>query len=89
MDEYKCYWLAQKYGLSPKDARNFSQMTEEQRLMYLFSRLEKAEKSNEALKYKSRILANEAEDAKNVARQEIDRLNSKAARLEHELSRKY
>ncbi len=89
MDEQKCYWLAKKYGLSPRDARNFSQMTEEQRLMYLFSRLEKAEKSNEAFKYKSRILAKEAEDAKNVARQEIDRLNSKAARLEHELSRKY
>ena len=89
MDEQKCYWLAKKYGLSPKDARNFSQMTEEQRLLYLFSKLEKAEKSNEAFKYKSRILANEAEDAKNVARQEIDRLNSKAARLEHELSRKY
>ena len=89
MDEQKCYWLAKKYGLSPRDARNFSQMTEEQRLVYLFSRLEKAEKSNEAFKHKSRILANEAEDAKNVARQEIDRLNSKAARLEHELSRKY
>lgn len=89
MDEQKCYWLAKKYGLSPKDARNFSQMTEEQRLMYLFSRLEKAEKSNEDFKYKSRILANKAEDAKNVARQEIDRLNSKAARLEYELSRKY
>lgn len=89
MDEQKCYWLAKKYGLSPRDARNFSQMTEEQRLMYLFSRLEKAEKSNEALKHNARILANEAEDAKNVARQEIDRLNSKAARLEHELSRKY
>ena len=89
MDEQKCYWLAKKYGLSPRDARIFSQMTEEQRLMYLFSRLEKAEKSNEALKHNARILANEAEDAKNVARQEIDRLNSKAARLEHELSRKY
>ncbi len=89
MDEQKCYWLAKKYGLSPRDARNFSQMTEEQRLVYLFSRLERAEKSNEAFKYKSRILAKEAEDAKNVARQEIDRLNSKAARLEHELSRKY
>lgn len=89
MDEQKCYWLAKKYGLSPKDARNFSQMTEEQRLMYLFSRLEKAEKSNEDFKYKSRILANEAENAKNVARQEIDRLNSKAARLAYELSRKY
>ena len=89
MDEQKCYWLAKKYGLSPRDARNFSQMTEEQRLLYLFSKLEKAEKSNEAFKYKSRILANEAEDAKNVARQEIDRLNSKAARLEHELNRKY
>lgn len=89
MDEQKCYWLAQKYGLSPREARNFSQMTEEQRLVYLFSRLEKAEKSNEALKHNARILANEAEDAKNVARQEIDRLNSKAARLEHELSRKY
>lgn len=89
MDEQKYYWLAKKYGLSPRDARNFSQMTEEQRLMYLFSRLEKAEKSNEALKHNARILANEAEDAKNVARQEIDRLNSKAARLEHELSRKY
>lgn len=78
-----------KYGLSPRDARNFSQMIEEQRLMYLFSRLEKAEKSNEDFKYKSRMLANEAENAKNVARQEIDRLNSKAARLEYELSRKY
>ena len=89
MDEQKCYWLAKKYGLSPRDARNFSQMTEEQRLVYLFSRLERAEKSNEAFKYKSRLLAKEAEDAKNVARQEIDRLNSKAARLEHELSRKY
>ena len=89
MDEQKCYWLAKKYGLSPRDARNFSQMTEEQRLVYLFSRLERAEKSNEAFKYKSRILAKEAEDAKNVARQEIDRLNSKASRLEHELSRKY
>lgn len=89
MDEQKCYWLAKKYGLSPRDARNFSQMTEEQRLMYLFSRLEKAEKSNEDFKYKSRILANKAEDAKNVARQEIDRLNSKAARLAYELSRKY
>ena len=89
MDEQKCYWLAKKYGLSPRDARNFSQMTEEQRLVYLFSRLERAEKSNEAFKYKSRILAKEAEDAKNVARQEIDRLNSKAAILEHELSRKY
>ena len=52
-------------------------------------RLEKAKKSNEALEYKSRILANKAEDAENVARQKIDRLNSKAARLEHELSRKY
>ncbi|MGN0911824.1 MAG: hypothetical protein ACI4OE_00810 [Alphaproteobacteria bacterium] len=89
MDEQKCYWLAQKYGLSPREARNFSQMTEEQRLVYLFSRRERAEKSNEAFKYKSRILAKEAEDAKNVARQEIDRLNRKAARLEHELSRKY
>ncbi len=89
MDEQKCYWLAKKYGLSPRDARNFSKMTEEQRLMYLFSRLEKAEKSNEDFKYKSRILASEAEDAKNVARQEIERLNSKAARLEYELSRKY
>ena len=89
MDEQKCYWLAKKYGLSPKDARNFSKMTEEQRLMYLFSRLEKAEKSNEDFKYKSRMLVNEAENAKNVARQEIDRLNSKAARLEYELSRKY
>ena len=89
MDEQKFYWLAKKYGLSPRDARNFSQMTEEQRLVYLFSRLERAEKSNEAFKYKSRILAKEAEDAKNVARQEIDRLNSKASRLEHELSRKY
>lgn len=89
MDEQKCYWLAKKYGLSPKDARNFSKMTEEQRLMYLFSRLEKAEKSNDDFKYRSRILASEAENAKNVARQEIDRLNSKAARLEYELSRKY
>lgn len=89
MDEQKCYWLAKKYGLSPKDARNFSKMTEEQRLMYLFSRLEKAEKSNEDFKYKSRILASEAENAKNEARQEIERLNSKAARLEYELSRKY
>ncbi len=89
MDEQKCYWLAKKYGLSPRDARNFSQMTEEQRLMYLFSRLEKAEKSNEDFKYKSRILASKAENAKNEARQEIDRLNSKAARLEYELSRKY
>ena len=89
MDEQKCYWLAKKYGLSPRDARNFSKMTEEQRLMYLFSRLEKAEKSNDDFKYKSRILASEAENAKNEARQEIDRLNSKAARLEHELSRKY
>lgn len=89
MDEQKCYWLAKKYGLSPKDARNFSQMTEEQRLMYLFSRLEKAEKSNDDFKYKSRILASEAENAKNEARQEIERLNSKAARLEYELSRKY
>ena len=35
------------------------------------------------------LMSNEAKDAKNVARQEIDRLNSKAARLEHELSRKY
>ena len=50
-----------KYGLSPRYARNFSQMTEEQRLMYLFSRLEKAEKSNEDFKYKSRMLANVAE----------------------------
>lgn len=89
MDEQKCYWLAQKYGLSPREARNFSQMTEEQRLVYLFSKLERAEKSNKALEYKSRILANKAEDAENVARQKIDRLNSKAARLEHELSRKY
>ena len=89
MDEQKCYWLAQKYGLSPREARNFSQMTEEQRLVYLFSRLERAEKSNEAFKYKSRILAKEAEDAKNAASQEIDRLNSKAARLEYELDRKY
>lgn len=89
MDEQKCYWLAKKYGLSPRDARNFSKMTEEQRLMYLFSRLEKAEKSNEDFKYKSRILASEAENAKNEARQEIERLNSKAARLEYELSRKY
>lgn len=89
MDEQKCYWLAKKYGLSPRDARNFSQMTEEQRLMYLFSRLEKAEKSNDDFKYRSRILASEAENAKNEARQEIDRLNSKAARLEYELSRKY
>lgn len=89
MDEQKCYWLAKKYGLSPRDARNFSKMTEEQRLMYLFSRLEKAEKSNDDFKYKSRILASEAENAKNEARQEIDRLNSKAARLEYELSRKY
>lgn len=89
MDEQKCYWLAKKYGLSPRDARNFSQMTEEQRLMYLFSRLEKAEKSNDDFKYKSRILASEAENAKNEARQEIERLNSKAARLEYELSRKY
>ena len=89
MDEHKCYWLAQKYGLSPREARNFSQMTEEQRLMYLFSKLEKAKKSNEALEYKSRILANKAEDAENVARQKIDRLNSKAARLEQELSQKY
>lgn len=89
MDEQKCYWLAKKYGLSPRDARNFSQMTEEQRLMYLFSRLEKAEKSNDDFKYRSRILASEAENAKNEARQEIERLNSKAARLEYELSRKY
>ncbi len=89
MDEQKCYWLAKKYGLSPRDARNFSKMTEEQRLMYLFSRLEKAEKSNDDFKYKSRILASEAENAKNEARQEIERLNSKAARLEYELSRKY
>lgn len=89
MDEQKCYWLAKKYGLSPRDARNFSQMTEEQRFMYLFSRLEKAEKSNDDFKYKSRILASEAENAKNEARQEIERLNSKAARLEYELSRKY
>lgn len=89
MDEQKCYWLAKKYGLSPRDARNFSKMTEEQRLMYLFSRLEKAEKSNEDFKYKSRILASEAENAKNEARQEIEMLNSKAARLEYELSRKY
>ena len=89
MDEQKCYWLAKKYGLSPRDASNFSKMTEEQRLMYLFSRLEKAEKSNDDFKYKSRILASEAENAKNEARQEIDRLNSKAARLEYELSRKY
>lgn len=89
MDEQKCYWLAKKYGLSPRDARNFSQMTEEQRLVYLFSKLERAEKSNKALKHNARILANEAEDAENVARQKIDRLNSKAARLEHELSRKY
>ena len=89
MDEQKCYWLAQKYGLSPREARNFSQMTEEQRLVYLFSKLERAEKSNKALKHNARMLSNEAEDAKNVARQEIDRLNSKAARLEHELNRKY
>lgn len=89
MDEQKCYWLAKKYGLSPRDARNFSKMTEEQRLMYLFSRLEKAEKSNDDFKYKSRIFASEAENAKNEARQEIERLNSKAARLEYELSRKY
>lgn len=89
MYEQKCYWLAKKYGLSPRDARNFSQMTEEQRLMYLFSRLEKAEKSNDDFKYRSRILASEAENAKNEARQEIERLNSKAARLEYELSRKY
>lgn len=89
MDEQKCYWLAKKYGLSPRDARNFSKMTEEQRLMYLFSRLEKAEKSSDDFKYKSRILASEAENAKNEARQEIERLNSKAARLEYELSRKY
>ena len=89
MDEQKCYWLAKKYGLSPRDARNFSKMTEEQRLMYLFSRLEKAEKSNDDFKYESRMLASEAENAKNEARQEIDRLNSKAARLEYELSRKY
>lgn len=89
MDEQKCYWLAKKYGLLPRDARNFSKMTEEQRLMYLFSRLEKAEKSNDDFKYKSRILASEAENAKNEARQEIERLNSKAARLEYELSRKY
>lgn len=89
MDEQKCYWLAKKYGLSPRDARNFSKMTEEQRLMYLFSRLEKAEKSNDDFKYKSRILASEAENAKNEARQKIERLNSKAARLEYELSRKY
>ena len=89
MDEQKCYWLAKKYGLSPRDARNFSQLIEEQRRKYLFSSLEIAEKSNEDFKYKSRMLANEAENAKNVARQEIDRLNSKAARLEYELSRKY
>lgn len=89
MDERQCYCLAVKYGFLPRDARNFSRMTEEQRLMYLFSRLEKAEKSNKALSFNARRLASEAEDAKNVARQEIDRLNSKAARLEHELSRKY
>lgn len=89
MDEHKCYWLAQKYGLSPKDARNVSQMTEEQRLEYLFSRLEKAEQSNKALQHNARRLADDAEGAKNVARQKIDRLNRKAARLEQELSRKY
>ncbi|HBO50139.1 MAG TPA: hypothetical protein DD619_05090 [Alphaproteobacteria bacterium] len=81
--------MAQKYGLSPRDARNFSQMTEEQRLMYLFSRLEKAEKSNKALSYNARVLASEAEDARNAARQKTVSLNRKIARLEREQDRKY
>ena len=38
---------------------------------------------------RGKIMADDAEGAKNVARQKIDRLNRKAARLEQELSRKY
>ncbi len=89
MDERQCYCLAVKYGFLPRDARNFSRMTEEQRLMYLFSRLEKAEKSNKALSFNARRLASEAEDARNAARQKTVSLNRKIAQLEHEQDRKH
>lgn len=71
MEDRQCYFLALKYGFSRKEARDFNRMTEEERLIYLFSRLNEAKN---ALRRNTSQFESEIEAIKKKARREIRRL---------------